>query len=110
MRVPNSFTQGSGDIGGAMTPMIDVVFLLLIYFLCTASFVVADRFLPTTLPPAGATSQAAPKEIQELELIHIALRHHHDQLEIEMNGNSIANLVALRDRLRQVLALANLPA
>ena len=39
-------------IGIHMTPMIDVIFLLLIFFICTASFMPLEKLLPmdTTLP------------------------------------------------------------
>ncbi len=42
-----------------MTPMIDVVFLLLIFFVCTASFQMAEETLPTSLLAIG---NAAPTE------------------------------------------------
>lgn len=38
MRTPTSRCQNAATLGVAMTPMIDVVFLLLIFFLCTATF------------------------------------------------------------------------
>ncbi len=37
-----------------MTPMIDVIFLLLIFFVCTASFRPPERVLPTRLSLPGA--------------------------------------------------------
>ncbi|MBN1853905.1 MAG: biopolymer transporter ExbD [Pirellulales bacterium] len=43
-----------------MTPMIDVVFLLLIFFVCTASFQMAEAILPTSLLAAGT----APSNLQ----------------------------------------------
>ena len=52
----------------------------------------------------------APKEIQELELIQIALSQPEDVLHIELNGNAVSSIGDLRDRLRQLLELANLPA
>jgi biopolymer transport protein ExbD len=90
--------------------MIDVVFQLLIYFLCTASIVVSEQVLPTMLPPTGATAYDPPKEIQELELMRITLSQDTGQLHIELNGNPIASISDLRDRLHQLLTLAQLPA
>ena len=44
-----------------MTPMIDVVFLLLIFFVCTASFQAPEDILPSQLE-AGATGGPPPIE------------------------------------------------
>jgi len=45
-----------------MTPMIDVVFLLLIFFLCTASFQIAEDLLPTNLLASGGSSDEVEVE------------------------------------------------
>jgi len=56
----------------AMTPMIDVVFLLLIFFVCTASFQPIEAVLPSDLVLSGAGSISAPVEATpELEEIVI---------------------------------------
>ena len=49
-------------IGIHMTPMIDVIFLLLIFFVCTASFMPLENFLPmdTTLPGDVPTEIVLP--------------------------------------------------
>lgn len=40
--------RGSGtDLNSAMTPMIDVVFLLLVFFVWTASFQIIEQILPS---------------------------------------------------------------
>jgi biopolymer transport protein ExbD len=45
-----------------MTPMIDVVFQLLIFFICTASFQQAEELLPMGLATAGGNSTATPRD------------------------------------------------
>ena len=40
-----------------MTPMIDVIFLLLIFFVCTASFQPPEEVLPTNMSLPGSTSE-----------------------------------------------------
>ena len=109
MKHPTRFLAGSPEIGSAMTPMIDVVFQLLIYFLCTASFQVAEQSLPTTLPSSGAVAYQPPKEIQELELVRIGLSQQGGTLEIDLNGSTCQSLPDLRDRLQKLLALVALP-
>ena len=110
MRLPSSHATISGDINSSMTPMIDVVFQLLIYFLCTASFAMSEQVLRTTLPPTGAAAYNPPKEVQELELIRISLSQRGGELRIDLNGNACSSVAELRERLRQLLALAQLPA
>jgi biopolymer transport protein ExbD len=90
--------------------MIDVVFQLLIYFLCTASFQVAEQSLPTTLPSSGAVAYQPSREVQELELLRITLSQPDRALRIELNGNLCADLSVLRERLKGLMALAPLPA
>ena len=69
MRVPTHHDdRRQTDI--AMTPMIDVVFLLMIFFICTASFQLAEELLPTSLAVASGTSTPAPIELEpDLERI-----------------------------------------
>jgi biopolymer transport protein ExbD len=62
--------EQSSDVN--MTPMIDVVFLLLIFFICTASFQIAEELLPTNLLVQGTTVENAT--VEELPLEQIVLR------------------------------------
>ena len=55
-----------------MTPMIDVVFLLLIFFICTASFQIVEELLPTNLLVQGTTVEDA--SVEELPLEQIIVR------------------------------------
>jgi len=48
-----------------MTPMIDVVFLLLIFFVCTASFQAVELVLPSNLLVSGTSDMAAPVELPD---------------------------------------------
>jgi len=64
------------DLDVKMTPMIDVVFLLLIFFVCTASFQIAEELLPTNLLVRGSTVEAPT--IDELPLEQIVIRGHRD--------------------------------
>lgn len=48
--------RGNGTFALRMAPMIDMIFLLLIFFLVTADFRPQEDFLPCQLPPAGAAT------------------------------------------------------
>ena len=69
MRVPTSHNdRRQTDI--AMTPMIDVVFQLMIFFICTASFQAAEELLPSNVAISGGNTAISPIEIEpELERI-----------------------------------------
>ncbi len=57
MRRPPYHRDG-WNLGATMTPMIDVIFQLLVFFVCTASFQAAEEVLPTSLSlPGGVESQ-----------------------------------------------------
>ena len=49
-----------------LVPMIDVVFLLLVFFLLTASFRPQEGFLPTKLPQLSATAE--PSELEPVPI------------------------------------------
>ena len=58
MRRPPYHRDDRGRLDVKMTPMIDVIFLLLIFFVSTASFQAAEETLPTNLSLPGAVSDA----------------------------------------------------
>ena len=49
MRYRSVHTRRDRSLEVAMTPMIDVVFMLLIFFVWTASFQVAELILPSSI-------------------------------------------------------------
>src|SRR5262245_57706680 len=49
MKTPSYFTHRRSGMDIQMTPMIDVVFLLLVFFVWTASFQVAEFSLPSSV-------------------------------------------------------------
>ena len=59
MRLPGHERDQHGRLDVKMTPMIDVIFLLLIFFVCTASFRPPERVLPTRLSLPGTIQSDA---------------------------------------------------
>lgn len=49
MKIPNQLARSRSDGEAALTPLIDVVFLLLVFFIYTASFQIAEYSLPAEL-------------------------------------------------------------
>lgn len=51
MRIPTSRYRTGFDANATMTPMIDIVFQLLIFFICASTGTVRDLLLQTDLAP-----------------------------------------------------------
>jgi len=57
-----------GRLDVTMTPMIDVVFLLLVFFVATASFQAVEQMLPTSVTRFGAGAEAAQVDPQTADM------------------------------------------
>lgn len=85
-----------------MTPMIDVVFQLLIFFICTASFQQLEELLPTHMLTQGTSkAEIQPKEEPERhEPIIVNLGLADGRVTWAIAGRQLAGI----DEVRQVLA------
>ncbi len=88
-----------------MTPMIDVIFLLLIFFVCTASFQVVEEVLPTYLAlPGSVESEVEIDPLEEdLDEITVKIFRRGDRPAWKVNGRDY-------DRLEQVGAVLSAAA
>jgi biopolymer transport protein ExbD len=104
MRVPSHHNdRRQTDI--AMTPMIDVVFQLLIFFICTASFQLSEELLPTGLAITGG---AVPPMIDidpEIERIIVRGKSIDRGTKWTVNDRSCTSLVEVGQMLRAVAAI-----
>ncbi len=57
-----------------MTPMIDVIFQLLIFFICTASFQPPEATLPSDVSVAGSSAVNLPMDVELSELDELVVR------------------------------------
>ena len=76
MKRPSVYIRQHATLDTTMTPMIDVVFLLLVFFLWTASFQVVEYVLPTRLseaPVAGALDTDEPRPELDFDPVVIQL-------------------------------------
>jgi len=106
MRVPASQTRG--DISeNMMTSMIDVVFLLLIFFVCAAAGQMSEALLPTDLAAGSTESAVAMEKPVPVDEVWIYLSRGVDrQLVMKLNGTDYASFEALRTTLRGLAAIA----
>lgn len=87
-----------------MTPMIDVVFNLLIFFVVTATGSAPEKLLPADLPSNGAiVSQVVPDEQKPLVTdvwLKLSLADDAQALQVDMNGTVYQDLGQLKANLR----------
>lgn len=111
MRLPNHHRSSSFDL--QMTSMIDVVFLLLVFFLWTSSFDEPEFDLASalSLPPVGnssSASEATPVLFDEI-VVRITQAPSGESI-IQFNGTELENLSALAARLRSIASVGAQPA
>ena len=73
MRIPSYHQSGEAREDNSMTPMIDVVFLLLIFFVCASVGQVRESLVPTDMS-AGAVKSIEPAAEAEPLLKELWLR------------------------------------
>ena len=77
--VGGSFTRGRRGFLLQMTPMIDIIFLLLTFFLFTANFRVPEDFLPVRVP-----DQSQVQSISVIEPLGISISARQTGLDIDI--------------------------
>ena len=95
--------EARGDT--TMAPLIDVVFLLLVFFLVSASLQVIEGVISTNVPKA---SQAAARA-RALERLTVTLRRKHHRTEIILNDTPYGSFRELGVQMRLLRQHANLP-
>ena len=88
-----------------MTPMIDVIFQLLIFFLCTAGFAVPESVLPTELPRDAAVSTTPVDPQEDTEIVRVRLAGT-EPVQIQLNSQPVATTIDLMERLKQIAQIS----
>jgi biopolymer transport protein ExbD len=109
MKLPQASTRG--DISeNVMTPMIDVVFQLLIFFVYAAALGAHELLLPADLASAGAVAaevkSVAPEEPTQDEVWVYLTVDEQGQTRMNLNGTDYGSFAALRAVLQELAALA----
>src|SRR5436305_9050486 len=107
MRVPSPFRDRRASVELQLTHMIDCVFLLMIYFLWSSSFAVAERSLPSkmTAQPGGSGSgqpNEPPPPEADFENVVIGIAWRGDHSDWKINDAPIGSLAELRQTLSTV--------
>ncbi len=110
MKRPSQLVNQGRDtsMDAAMTPMIDVVFLLLVFFVWTASFQIIEQILPSQM---SAQMGAEPSELSEpppeadFENIVIRIRWDNGQPAWQLNDNPVISIDQLNSQLAAISAV-----
>lgn len=95
-------TQGEGTLGFQIAPMIDVVFVIMLFFMVMAGAVKVEKELNTTLP--GTAESSSPTDFVDEQIITIS-----DTGEVALNdepfdspqSHDLPNLTGTLMRLKQ---------
>lgn len=111
MRFPSYTSRGSTQREPNMTPMIDVVFLLMIYFVWSAGGQMAEHVLPSPVaaPQAGGVSRAprvTPPEI-DFEQVVVRVMWKNNAPVWSVAKDSFSTLQAVENRLSVIAKIKN---
>ena len=105
MRIPSSHLDDRAQDDQAMTPMIDVVFLLLIFFVCASVGQVRESLLPTELAEGSIDSVEAAEQVQPFGEVWLFLRRDDDRVtrvQINQGGREYENFDLLKQQIDQL--------
>lgn len=111
MRAPSTYTRQRAGLDIPMTPLIDVVFQLLVFFLLTASFQAIEHLLPSRVSApqsrgADALSETPPPEADFHEVV-VRILWTNAQPAWQISGQAVATL---DDVYRTLAAIARIKA
>lgn len=111
MRTPTRSNSRSLEV--KMTPMIDVVFLLLIFFVWTSSFEDPEYDLPSAFAEkpqqTGSRSTSSEVPVDPFDEIIIRLTVSEDDLQIQMGEEPVLGLAALQERVAAIMSIGVQP-
>jgi len=96
------------DMDSAMTPMIDVVFLLLVFFVWTASFQVVEHVLPSEMSTqvgSDANPDIEPPPPKDIDDVVIKIGWNGQSPTWKINGDDVADLPSVEQQLKVVASI-----
>jgi biopolymer transport protein ExbD len=106
MRVPSRYSGKSRELKLELTPMIDCVFLLMVYFIWTSSFAIVEDVLPSRLSAVTGTSanpidQPPPPEA-DFDNVVVRILYTGQEPAWTVNGVPVGGLDELRGQLTTI--------
>ena len=107
MRIPSFRDHKESRNDQTMTPMIDIVFLLLIFFVCASVGQVQESILSTELAAGSIESPKAPQPVQPLGEVWLNVRRTIDgETSVEVNQQEYTDFDRLRTMLQELAEIA----
>lgn len=109
MRRPSIYSNRRSSLELKMTPMIDVIFLLLVFFVWTASFQIVEQVLPSTLSavsgsqPADITQPPPPEA--DFDEIVVRIQQSDGRPQWLVNDTPLATLAEVKTKLTNIAAI-----
>ncbi|HIA20621.1 MAG TPA: biopolymer transporter ExbD [Planctomycetaceae bacterium] len=103
MRLPDSNARRSRELEIKLTPMIDVVFLLLVFFIWNASLQKVEYVLPSPLSQLTGNqdqSKNDPSPEVDFDDVVVRIRWTNNQPNWSINENPVASLEQLQQKLK----------
>ncbi len=72
MAVPIEMDEDE-EVKGDMTPMIDIIFLLLVFFILTTKFIVPERVISSLLPTDKGQMNTTPTVVEQPDDVNLAI-------------------------------------
>lgn len=110
MRCPTANRQDNLEV--KMTPMIDVVFLLLVFFVWTSSFEIPEQDLPSSIaevPDGTAEAIQDRPPVEPFDEVILRVFQQGGIVGVELNGQRLTNFEELTPRIRAILSLGVQP-
>ena len=108
MRYPHPLIQERHRQDSTMTPMIDVVFLLLVFFVWTASFKTVELILPSEVSAqegSQPTTVVEPVPEQDFDQVVIRLQWLMDQAHWSINETAMGSIEEVSSFLQQLVQI-----
>lgn len=108
MRVTRSYRADALDMNSAMTPMIDVVFLLLIFFVWTISFQSIERLLPSNVSREAGKLESNLEDLDpevDFDRIVVRLTGEASNPQYRVNDQVFASAAEVRAFLQTIVAI-----
>ncbi len=110
MRRNSPYLKQRSDVNIPMTPLIDVVFQLMVFFVWTAGFQVAEYMLPSQLSPLTGTGAATadeppPPPEEDFDRVVVRLLWIGDRPAWKISDVSVETLADVRARLETIFQI-----
>lgn len=106
MKLPQRSRRNNLADQSLMTPLIDVVFQLLLFFLCASTGQLRERMLAADLPAGGIEAAAAPEPVEQLGTVRCRLERQNGELRIHVEGRMFNDVAECREFLAQLARAA----